>query len=375
MKQVPLICQAFLLIIFFMACRKQAINRDVVYLTAAETSNVALLIADSSGGEIAITAKVSQLVTAPVKVAIEIDTSLITTYNQLTGKQYQSLPQGSFALIGNNTVTISPGASLSDAIKLRVLSIKDFKDGVSYLVPVTIKSADGFPILEASKTLYVKISRVVISTVASVTNNYFTVDFSRNNEALKAMNTISYEIRVMANQFQPSSPFISSIMGIEENFLLRFGDVTVQPNQLQVAGGITATNIPIQFSTGVWNHIAAVYNGSQLKVYVNGQLAATKDGTRTVNLTDTYAGGFHFGFSANGRYLDGAISEARIWSKALTQAEISNGMCGVDPASAGLVGYWKFNEGAGNIAHDISGNGHDATAIRSVSWIPRVRCN
>ncbi len=39
------------------------------------------------------------------------------------------------------------------------------------------------------------------------------------------------------NGWKTTSPFISTVMGIEENFLLRFGDVNIDPNQLQLAGG------------------------------------------------------------------------------------------------------------------------------------------
>ena len=43
----------------------------------------------------------------------------------------------------------------------------------------------------------------------------------------------------------------------------------------------------------------------------------------------------------------------------LSPSEIAGGLCGVDPQSDGLVGYWKFNEGEGHIFHDASGNGLD----------------
>lgn len=36
-------------------------------------------------------------------------------------------------------------------------------------------------------------------------------------------------------------------------------------------------------------------------------------------------------------------------------------------ATSGLVGYWKFDEGSGNIAHDSSGNGNDGT-INTATW-------
>jgi hypothetical protein len=37
--------------------------------------------------------------------------------------------------------------------------------------------------------------------------------------------------------------------------------------------------------------------------------------------------------------------------------------------SSGLVGYYRLDEGAGNIAYDMSGNGHDGTLYNGVTWI------
>jgi len=34
----------------------------------------------------------------------------------------------------------------------------------------------------------------------------------------------------------------------------------------------------------------------------------------------------------------------------------------------GLVGYWSFDEGSGNIARDYSGNGNNGTLLNSTSW-------
>ena len=44
---------------------------------------------------------------------------------------------------------------------------------------------------------------------------------------------------------------------------------------------------------------------------------------------------------------------------------ISRGVC---TSGDNLVGYWSFNEGAGNIAHDASGNGNDGNLIGQPSW-------
>lgn len=353
-----------------LSCENKLQDFESVYLTAAERDISATLSADDTGGSFAISASSSQLTKDDVTVEIATEPALVSKYNELTGRNYSVLPEGSYSLDAK-TVTIARGTNISNKINFNVLSIKDFKDGMSYVMPVTIKRADGLAVLEASQTLYIVINKVIISSVASLTGTYFTVDFSKGN--LAPLSNITMETKVMVNKFQAASPFISSVMGIEENFLLRFGDVTVNNNQLQVAGGATATNVPMAFSPGIWYHIAAVYNGSSLAVYVNGELAATKEGvTRTIDLTK---GGFYFGRSANGRPLDGYISEAKIWSKALSKSEIVNGVCGIDPTSAGLLGYWKFNEGKGNIASDISGNGYDAVANGTVTWLPNVRCN
>lgn len=367
LKIFTLVCIGALLF----TCKKNKLqDLESVYLTAAEKSVTATLSADDAGGTFALSATLSQLAKNDAAVELALAPELVGKYNQLTGKKYSALPAGSYSLDAN-AVTISKGTNISNKINFKVLSTKDFKDGVSYVMPITIKNAGGLSILEASSTLYIVVNKVVISTVASLTNNYFTVDFSKSN--YKALGSMTMETKVMVNKFQTASPFISSIMGIEENFLLRFGDVTVNNNQMQVAGGATATNVAMAFSPGIWYHVAAVYNGNSLVVYVNGQVVATKEGvSRTIDLTN---GDFYFGRSAGGRLLDGYISEAKVWSRALSQSEIANGICGIDPKSQGLIGYWKFNEGTGKTATDLSGNGFNAVANANVTWLPNVRCN
>lgn len=374
MKYLKYIPVFFLLLIAIYACKKNDLNKNVVYLAAAETNNVTTLTVENTGGEFVILSKSSKPVSSPVTINVTADNSLIDAYNQLNDKHYSALPANSYELSAE-TQTIAAGTNLSDKISLKIISVANFEDGKTYMVPIRIQSISGgsTSILEASKTLYIIINKVIIATVASLAGNYLTVDFVKGGDALKSLTNLTLETRVMVNSFQASSPFISSVMGIEEEFLLRFGDVTVKPNQLQVAGGPTATNVSTEFSTGTWYHLAAVYNGSQLRVYVNGELAASKDAVRTIDLTNSR--GFQIGRSAGGRLLNGAISEARVWTKALTQAEINNGMCVVDPASNGLLAYWKFNQSTGNTVTDVSGHGYDAIANRAITWIPNVRCN
>ncbi|MEN6575567.1 MAG: LamG-like jellyroll fold domain-containing protein [Phycisphaerales bacterium] len=40
--------------------------------------------------------------------------------------------------------------------------------------------------------------------------------------------------------------------------------------------------------------------------------------------------------------------------------------------TSGLVGYYPLNEGAGDIAHDMSGSGHDGILHNGITWIPQA---
>lgn len=115
-----------------------------------------------------------------------------------------------------------------------------------------------------------------------------------------------------------------------------------------------------------------------MKVYYNGvQKFSGNCGESSISLgaahTNESDGSrcFWIGYSyASDRYLDGKISEVRIWNKTLTAEEINAPahFYTVDPESEGLVAYWKFDEGAGNTIKDYSVNGNDLTVDSNPGW-------
>ena len=65
------------------------------------------------------------------------------------------------------------------------------------------------------------------------------------------------------------------------------------------------------------------------------------------------------------------MGEVRLWNKALTSEEIAseNHFYKIDPASDGLVAYWKFDDNMkGKIVKDYTGNGFDLKTEREVNW-------
>jgi hypothetical protein len=79
------------------------------------------------------------------------------------------------------------------------------------------------------------------------------------------------------------------------------------------------------FADTLWHHVAAIGSGTGLRIYVDGQLAASGGSTTSNYGTSTY--GFNIGgggvWDATGNWLTGKIDDVRIYSRALSGAEIA----------------------------------------------------
>lgn len=109
----------------------------------------------------------------------------------------------------------------------------------------------------------------------------------------------------------------------------------------------------------VWQHVVAVFDNGEGRIYINGQLDATQSGmhvpqntAQTVSLARERSG--------IPKYFSGLIDEVRIWNVARSAQEIADNMnvklTGSEP---GLVAYWQLDEGSGDTATDATGNAHD----------------
>jgi len=109
---------------------------------------------------------------------------------------------------------------------------------------------------------------------------------------------------------------------------------------------------------GVWSHIAGTYDGSRMRLYVNGELVGETTARYTPS-TNFVIGTDAFGFRRS--YVRGSIDEARVWNRELTQEEIQSRMNDVLTGTEdGLVLYWPMDEGTGPTVFDGSGNGLNA---------------
>lgn len=120
------------------------------------------------------------------------------------------------------------------------------------------------------------------------------------------------------------------------NFAFGSGGVGANWKELTTAANVLSLN--------VWQHVAATYDGTKVRLYKNGVRVDSTNytGAVGVNTNSCVIGGWY----STGRNFPGKIDEVRIWNVVRTQAQIAASMngefCGAVP---GLQAYFKFNQG------------------------------
>lgn len=361
-------------------CHKSLEYSDVVFFTGTESSPVTNMYVDGPSS-MGVTVTSSCKMTSDVDVTLAIDPAAVDTYNAQTGASYKMLPEGSYQL-SSDRVTISAGSNVSSSALFEITTMEDFEDGALYCVPLKITStSNGMGILGASQTQYVLINQIITTKCVNLEQSwYFSVPSMMGDASLSDMGVCTMECRVFMNSFYSASsnPGIASVIGVEENFLLRFGDISCDKNQLQYAGRGASVTSSTHFNTGQWYHIAVVDTGSELTLYINSEADQTLDSSTksAINLAWDYMEGFHIGRSERGRYMNGCVSEARVWNRALTSVELKNNQCYVSPDSEGLVAYWRLDESEdGSTVKDLTGHGYDAVSSKgSITWFENIKC-
>ena len=184
-------------------------------------------------------------------------------------------------------------------------------------------------------------------------------------------NKITLEAWINVNEFK-SQPFAGSVIVKDQGsnssgYMIRCGGNGVINFNIG-NGSWHEINTPVNsVQLNNWHHVATTYDGTSMKIYVDGELAAQMNSAFTIgnannsNLLIGDSPGFP------GRVFNGKIDEVRIWNVARTQSEIQTTMNTIltseyySTADSGLVGYWRLDEGAGQTATDLSFFSNTAT--------------
>ncbi|MDH5770526.1 MAG: LamG domain-containing protein, partial [Candidatus Bathyarchaeota archaeon] len=122
------------------------------------------------------------------------------------------------------------------------------------------------------------------------------------------------------------------------------------------------------WKTDTWYHIAGVFTGSQIIIYINGEVDTAQPLTGSVPRSTLNAaiGAHCFGGKD---FFNGVIDEVAIYDYARAAEDIQNDFNSV---AENPVGYWKFDEGSGTVAGDSSGNGNTGTLMNGPQWVNGV---
>lgn len=361
-----------------------------VYIDVAKVKDMANFTFNNvkQTGEQQISAVLAYPAVQDINVNFQVDPSLLSYYNAKLGSDYAVL-DAKFYKFSVQDVVIPAGKVTSEMVTINFFNLTELEIDVTYLLPVTIKQCSGgMSTLDGSKTIcYIVRRSSAITTAVSLANNYFEVPGfeagSPTADVVNGLKQLTFEAVLRVNKFEPLTE-ISTIMGIEQYCLFRFGDSGFPRQQLQFAANeikFPKADDGKLLQPGEWYHVAVTYDteAKTVAIYVDGKEQSRMENYgkgETINLGKQKKGDFMFKIGHSygepddmSRQLNGEICEVRIWNVVRSQEEIYKNMYDVDPTTSGLKAYWKFNEGNGNnTARDFTGNGNDAVAYTDAVW-------
>ncbi|WP_394841165.1 metallophosphoesterase [Pendulispora brunnea] len=117
-------------------------------------------------------------------------------------------------------------------------------------------------------------------------------------------------------------------------------------------------------SLGQWHHLAASYDGTTWRLFVDGRLDAelvAKTTPRTSGAQSFAVGSMLDASGTPTGFLKGAVDEVRLWDHARSASEIAASMYRRAARGSGLVGRWAFDE-KDRGAPDSAGTNHGSIA-------------
>ncbi len=133
------------------------------------------------------------------------------------------------------------------------------------------------------------------------------------------------------------------------------------------AGSYSLVTDGTSFPLNRWVHVAVTYNAgtSTMRLYRDGMLVSTATSVPAYTAEAAYIGS-HNGAAS---YLQGQVDEVRIWTTALSLADLKKNIFrGPAAGAANLVSHYKFNDGSGTTLTN-SASGSNGTLRNGPTWV------
>jgi len=170
-----------------------------------------------------------------------------------------------------------------------------------------------------------------------------------------------------------SNVWEGNIINKEQNspdfgYMLRCGDGGKLNFNIGNNGWNEITSSPGILTLNNWQHVAGTYDGTQLKIYLNGFVIDSVPASLTISSSFNNLTIGNWSNSSN-RCFDGKIEEVRIWNTARNESELNSTMnTEICTIPTDLVAYYRFNEGIASANNstvstvpDHSGNNNNGT--------------
>lgn len=367
------------------SCKSEKEEMDVVhytnklFLSISGSSETILVKPGASDVTRSISMATALPVEADVTAMINPDLTLVSAFRAESGiADAQAFPLDN-CNIEDPRIEIKKGAVKSSSTDIEFTNLSDLDSKTIYVLPVALKQVNGMTEVLQSKTHYYYVFKgaALVNVVCNLNDNRAGAASWKTPEKFTNMTKFTCEALVRQNAADHQ---ISTIMGVEDHFLLRLGDSGTPSSQLQIAASSKLSNSNMAVTLGKWTHMAIVFDSGKVTVYFDGKKVLDNGSCGRSSVTwgaygdnpqESGARYFWIGYSYNSdRFLNGDMCEVRLWDHCLTADEINqtNHFYSVDPTSDGLIAYWKMDEGSGTVLKDSSPNGNDLTLDKETRW-------
>ena len=277
------------------------------------------------------------------------DQAQLDEYNKKNNTSYLMLPPEMYEM--PTVMNFKPNLAMQSI----PVSLKNLKFSLKgdYALPIRLSNGSASPIPGEEEALLILEKRtrtkvLLMNGSGSESDKMFPQDFKVKQWTMEAMVKRS---AYNANNRSIGGTKLVANAGPHDEIYTRFGDVTIDPNQLQIKTGSAQIDVPknkFAAKPNEWYMLTFVYDGKITYVYVNGDLVASSE------IRDGEYGLIGFWIGGANEY----IREVRFWDIARTQQQIKAFTWKMlNPDEKGLLLYYpcnglKRNHETGEITED-----------------------